>query len=139
MKTLSEILKNKTSPAVIFGHIHRRQEELRAVLRDAQRNRTYETATVEDLLDYAYIMLFFETLSLPYVLDTTVQLLEACRLNVGRGAAFDAAGIPEELRRANRSDARDRANKVMFGPKYQTLGVYRSIIHVDAREEKVAA
>ncbi len=119
MKTLAEILKNAESSAVIFGHINRRQQELKPVFVGSikhRRTRIYDTASATELLDFHFIKSFYEKLLGPgHGYQTSDQILADCSAENGFVAAMLDAGITEKETSDNWRAAVDAWWIVQFG------------------------
>jgi hypothetical protein len=117
MNTLSEILKNETSTAVIFGQVHRRQKTLETILVSKDwNNRTivYEAGTVTDLIDYVFVLEFNNILTgYQFLLDSGAATSVKCREHYEKRIALEAAGIDNECERKIKWDAIAAAHKVM--------------------------
>ncbi|KQZ50347.1 hypothetical protein ASD54_08825 [Rhizobium sp. Root149] len=119
MKTLAEILKNTKSSAVIFGHINRRQQELKPVfvsLENNRRTRIYDTASATELLDFHFIKSFYEQLNVTGCgFQTFDQVMADLSAEHGFAAAIRNAGITEKETSDNRRAAVDAWWTVQFG------------------------
>lgn len=80
-------LEFETSPAVVFGHIHRRQAELDAMFNSV--NRPYCAASEADLEDISFIKAFNEMLTKPHRIATFAQM----RANLKADDELDAVRI----------------------------------------------
>lgn len=129
MTTLMTTLLDVKNPAVIFGHVHRRQRELADVLltKTPKRTISYEKATIEDILDEEFIVEFFCTLSgNHHSLEDQGAFDSYCNDHLRRMAARTAAGITEEIAHDVRSAATGAAYAVIC-PKPTAWDTYTEI------------
>lgn len=142
MKLLFETLHNEKNSAIIFGHIHRRQDEMDTILSESSYD--YTVLTPLELEDLTLIRAFFRFLSQPHLSAPDVSAAERAD-SKSIEEAREAVGLPtgysvkSGYKAVSEEVAIDLALRIMGSDSMGGLAPYNALLTANSDNQTAAA